>query len=270
MPNQVQHLGVIMDGNRRWARKHMFTSVMKGHEKGVDTFIDLCKWCQEAGIRYLTVYAFSTENWNRSQEEVTSLFKLMGRFFVDEVQTCLDRDIRMVIIGDKTRLAPEDQETVRKTEEITAHCNSLICQVAISYGGRDEIVRAARKYAEDLLLAQKAGKAGGEAAQAGMPDGSTEAAQAGRPDGSREAVRGIPQPQDLTEEIFEKYLDTAGVPDIDLVIRTGGNRRLSNFFPWQTTYAEIWFTDTLWPDFSQKELKQALDYYEAIQINKGK
>lgn len=242
MGNQVKHLGVIMDGNRRWARKHMFTSVMKGHEKGVDTFIDLCKWCQEADIHYLTVYAFSTENWKRSQEEVTSLFKLMERFFVNEVQTCIDRDIRMVIVGDKSRLAPEDQETVRRTEEMTAHCKDLIVQVAISYGGRDEIIRAVRAYAEDLLAAKDAG---------------AEAAD-------------VPLPADLTEEAFDRYLDTAGVPDIDLVIRTGGNRRLSNFFPWQTTYAEIWFTDILWPDFSQKDLQEALDYYESIQINKGK
>ena len=239
MPNKVTHLGVIMDGNRRWARRHMLTSVMKGHEKGVDTFIDLCKWCQEAGIRYLTVYAFWTENWNRSQEEVTSLFKLMENFFVNEVQTCLERDIRMVIVGDKTRLAPEDRETVRKTEEMTAHCKSLICQVAISYGGRDEILRAVKSYARGLLEKQA---------------------------GGNETVL----PEDLTEDIFESYLDTAGVPDMDLVIRTGGNRRLSNFFPWQTTYAEIWFTDVLWPDFSQKDLKEALDYYEQIQINKGK
>ena len=248
MPNQVQHLGVIMDGNRRWARKHMFTSVMKGHEKGVDTFIDLCKWCQEAGIPYLTVYAFSTENWNRSQEEVSSLFKLMERFFVNEVETCLERDIRMVIVGDKSRLAPEDQETVRKTEEMTAHCRSLICQVAISYGGRDEILRAVKKYAADLL--------------------SVYGKEAGEEDPQEDSW--LLLPENITEDTFESYLDTAGVPDMDLVIRTGGNRRLSNFFPWQTTYSEIWFTDVLWPDFSQADLQEALDYYEKIQINKGK
>ena len=256
MGNQVKHLGVIMDGNRRWARKHMLTSVMKGHEKGVDTFIDLCKWCQEAGIHYLTVYAFSTENWKRSQEEVSSLFKLMENFFVNEVQTCIDRDIRMVIVGDKSRLAPEDQETVRRTEEMTAHCKDLTVQVAISYGGRDEIIRAVRAYAEDLLASQD----------------RTIPPMAGASDGTatEPTACGVPLPADLTEEAFDKYLDTAGIPDIDLVIRTGGNRRLSNFFPWQTTYAEIWFTDVLWPDFSRADLTEALDYYESIQINKGK
>ena len=231
--NKVRHLGVIMDGNRRWARAHMFESVMRGHEKGVDTFIDICKWCEEENIPYLTVYAFSTENWNRSQQEVSSLFSLMERFFRDEVQTCIERDIRMVIVGDLSRLDPEARETVRRTMEMTKHCKTLVCQVAISYGGRDEILRAVKKYALDV----KAGKA---------------------------------DPDALTEEAFGQYLDTADVPDIDFVIRTGGNHRLSNFFPWQTVYSEIWFTDTLWPDFTKEELRKALDYYEHIQINKGK
>ena len=238
--NQVRHLGVIMDGNRRWARRHMLQSVLRGHEKGVDTFIDLCKWCQEAGIPYLTVYAFSTENWKRSQEEVSGLFALMEDFFTNEVKTCIERDIRMVIVGDKTRLDPKARETVRRTEEMTAHCKNLTVQVAISYGGRDEILRAVRAYAEDY----RAGKYDAAQSEGAAPE--------------------------LTEEIFEQYLDTAGVPDIDLVIRTGGNRRLSNFFPWQTTYAEIYFTDVLWPDFSQKDLQEALDYYHTIQINNGK
>ena len=230
---KVTHLGVIMDGNRRWARKHMLESVMKGHEKGVDTFIDICKWCEEEEIPYLTVYAFSTENWNRSVQEVSSLFALMERFFKEEVQTCIERDIRMVIVGDLSRLDPDARETVRRTMEMTKDCKTLTCQVAISYGGRDEILRAARHFAEDVR-------------------------------------EGIAVPSDLTEEIFERYLDTAGVPDIDFVIRTGGNRRLSNFFPWQTVYSEIWFTDTLWPDFTKEELREALAYYEQIQINKGK
>jgi len=233
MQNQVRHLGVIMDGNRRWAKQHMFRSAMKGHEKGIDMFIDCCKWCQEAGIPYLTVYAFSTENWNRTQEEVSGLFKLMKKFFTDKVDVCLERDIRMVIIGDRSRLDEEARETIRRTEEATGHCRSLTVQVAISYGGRDEIVRAAEKYAGDVR-------------------------------------KGTEEPGKLTEEKFSEYLDTAGVPDIDMVIRTGGNRRLSNFFPWQTTYSEIWFTDTLWPDFTQEEFQKALDYYAQIQINKGK
>ncbi|MDO4804897.1 MAG: polyprenyl diphosphate synthase [Lachnospiraceae bacterium] len=231
--NKVKHLGVIMDGNRRWARSHMFTSVMRGHEKGVDTFMDLCTWCQDEGIPYLSVYAFSTENWERSQEEVASLFKLMEKFFREEVKTCIERDIRVVVVGNLSRLDDDSKEIIRRAEQMTAHCKNLLVQIAISYGGRDEIVRAVREYA-------------------------------------KKAVAGLRDPETLTEKEFESFLDTEGVPDIDLVIRTGGNRRLSNFFPWQTVYSEIWFTDVLWPDFSKAEMKKALDYYETIQINKGK
>ena len=146
--NKVRHLGVIMDGNRRWAKKHMFKSVMRGHEKGLDAFMDTCTWCQDEGIPYLTVYAFSTENWERSREEVSSLFKLMGKFFRDEIDTCISRDIRIKVIGDLSRLDDESMETVRKAENMTAHCSNLLVQIAISYGGRDEIVRAIKSYAE--------------------------------------------------------------------------------------------------------------------------
>ena len=234
--NKVTHLGVIMDGNRRWAKAHMLSSVLEGHRRGVDTFIDLCRWCEEEGIPYLTVYAFSTENWKRSKEEVSGLFRLMEDFFTNEVETCIERDIRMKIVGDLSLLDEKARETVRRTMERTAHCRTLVCQVAISYGGRDEIVRAARAYAKDAAAAAAEG-------------------------------REIPE---LTEEGFDAYLDTAGIPDMDLVLRTGGNRRLSNFFPWQTVYSEIVFTDTLWPDFSREELRSALAYYEGIKINKGK
>lgn len=231
--NHVRHLGVIMDGNRRWAKKHMFKSVMSGHEAGVDTFIDLCEWCENAGIPYLSVYAFSTENWKRSQEEVSDLFKLMRHFFVDEIHRCIEKGVSVHVVGNLDMLKPEDIEVVRNAERVTKDCKKLYLQIAMSYGGRDEIVRAVQKYAR---LVQK----------------------------------GLEDPEKLTEEKFEGFLDTAGVPDIDLVIRTGGNQRLSNFFPWQTTYAEIWFTDCLWPDFSEKLLGEALNYYEEIQINKGK
>jgi len=231
--NKVRHLGVIMDGNRRWARRHMFQSVMRGHEKGVDTFIDLCEWCENAEIPYLTVYAFSTENWKRSQEEVTDLFKLMRRFFVEEIHRCIEKGVRVVVVGNLSPLSAEDLAIIRDAEEVTKHCEKLYLQIALSYGGRDEILQAAAAYARDLA----AGK---------IPDG------------------------ELTEEVFESYLLTHGVPDMDLVIRTGGDHRLSNFFPWQTTYADLWFTDVLWPDFSEELLGEALAWYREIKINKGK
>ena len=230
---KVRHLGVIMDGNRRWARKHMFASVMRGHEAGVDTFIDLCEWCENAGIPYLTVYAFSTENWKRSQEEVGDLFRLMRRFFVDEIGRCIEKGVRVVVIGNLGLLSEEDRQVIRDAEKVTEHCEKLYLQIALSYGGRDEIVRAVRSFAEDL-------------------------------------TEGRITAEELTEERFGEYLDTRGVPDMDLVIRTGGEQRLSNFFPWQTTYADLYFTDTLWPDFSEKELSKALEYYDSVTINKGK
>lgn len=231
--NHVRHLGVIMDGNRRWARQHMFKSVMRGHEAGVDTFIDLCEWCENANIPYLTVYAFSTENWKRSQEEVSDLFKLMRKFFTDEIHRCIEKGVSVHVVGNLTPLSQEDLDVVHNAEKVTKDCKRLYLQIAMSYGGRDEIIRAVKKYTADVLAGKE-------------------------------------KPEDLDEEKFETYLDTAGIPDMDLVIRTGGNQRLSNFFPWQTTYAELYFTDCLWPDFSEKMLKEALDYYESIQINKGK
>ncbi len=229
----VRHLGVIMDGNRRWAKQHMLSSVMRGHEKGVDTFIDLCEWCENAGIPYLTVYAFSTENWKRSKQEVTDLFRLMRRFFTDEIHRCIEMGVRVVCVGTFDALSEEDREVIRKAEEVTRHCSRLYLQIALSYGGRDELLHAAAAYARDVA--------------------------AGRQNA-----------EELTEEIFEGYLYTAGVPDMDLVIRTGGDHRLSNFFPWQTTYADFWFTDTLWPDFSEELLGEALEYYHSVRVNKGK
>ncbi|MDO4620581.1 MAG: polyprenyl diphosphate synthase [Lachnospiraceae bacterium] len=231
--NGVRHLGVIMDGNRRWAKQHMFASVMRGHEKGVDTFVDLCEWCENAGIPYLTVYAFSTENWKRSQQEVSDLFKLMRRFFVEEIHTCIEKGVRVTVIGNLSGLSEEDQQVIRDAEEMSKHCGKLILQIALSYGGRDEIIRAAQKLAEQVKA-------------------------------------GTLSPSDITEELFNDALDTAGIPDMDLVIRTGGEQRLSNFFPWQTTYADLWFTDTLWPDFSEELLQEALAWYRHVKINKGK
>ena len=231
--NRVQHLGVIMDGNRRWARQHMFASVMRGHEKGVDTFIDLCEWCEDENIPYLTVYAFSTENWRRSQEEVSDLFKLMRRFFTEEIARCIRMGVRVKVIGNLAPLSAEDLKVVRDAEKVTAHCTKLYLQIAMSYGGRDEILRAVQALAEEVK-------------------------------------GGTLLPSAITEEVFEAHLDTAGIPDMDLVIRTGGDRRLSNFFPWQTTYADLWFTDALWPDFSKEMLKEALSWYSSVKINKGK
>ena len=232
MGKRPNHIGVIMDGNRRWAKSHALRSVLEGHSRGVDTFIELCHLCAEFEIPYLTVYAFSTENWRREKEEVDGLFNLMKKFFTDEVDTCVESGYKMNVVGDLSMLSEDSRQTVMATMEKTKDCKKLHCNIAISYGGRDEIIRAAKAYGRDLL------------------DGKASL--------------------DIDEDGFASYLDTAGMPDIDLVIRTGGDKRLSNFFPWQTVYSDFFFTDVLWPDFGREEFVKAIDYYGDVRINKGK
>ncbi len=230
----VNHVGVIMDGNRRWARQHKFEAVIKGHEKGVDKFMELCMWCQERGIKHLTVYAFSYDNWNRTDDEVTSLMDLMERFFTSKVKTCINRGIRLVPIGNFDVMENHNRETLFKAAEMTKDCTSLTVNVAISYGGHDETVRVAKKIAKDVA------------------DGKLDA-------------------DDINEDIYMKYLDLAHSPSMDLVIRTGGDKRLSGFFPWETAYSEFCYLDVLWPDFSHEMFDNAIDeYLEKVRINLGK
>ena len=221
--NKVTHLGVIMDGNRRWARKHMLESVMRGHEKGLDTFMNICTWCQDENIPYLSVYAFSTENWERSIEEVSSLFKLMEKFFTDEIDTCLARGIRIKCVGDLTRLDPEARETVRKAEALTAECRDLTVLIALSYGGRAEITDAANEIAR------------------------------------RAAAGELKLP--LDEAAVQSFMYAPDVPDPDLIIRTSGELRTSNFLLWESAYSEYYFTDVLWPDFGKAEFDAALESF---------
>ena len=223
-----------MDGNRRWARAHAF-EMFQGHNQGADRFGHLCEWCLNANIPFLTVYAFSTENWKRTDKEINHLFTLMERHFLLEKERCASKGIKIVIIGERTRFTPHVLGIIHEMEKATAHCEKLIVQIALSYGGRDEILRAAKKIAHDV----QAGKVCID---------------------------------DLTEEVFETYLDTFGIPDVDLVIRTGGsdNRRLSNFLPWQSVYSELFFSDLLWPDFNEDEFNRALEYYKTVKRNLGK
>ena len=231
---QINHIGVIMDGNRRWARMHKFETVIKGHEKGVDKFMELCMWCQERSIKNLTVYAFSFDNWNRTSEEVDGLMDLMERFFTSKVETCIRRGIRLVPIGNFSVMKEKNRETLFKAAEMTKDCTSLTVNVAISYGGHDETVRIAKRIAEDV----KDGKLNID---------------------------------DITQETYSKYLDVSHSGEMELVIRTGGDFRLSGFFPWETCYAEIACLDVLWPDFSHEQFDYCIDrYYEKTRINKGK
>jgi undecaprenyl diphosphate synthase len=223
-----------MDGNRRWAKNSGFSS-LQGHDKGADVFVDTCDWCIQEGIDYLTVYAFSTENWKRPQMEVLHIFGLLERFFREKISLCLERGISIRVIGERNRFDRKTLEIIDNAEAQTRACNNLSVQIALSYGGRDEIVRAVKKLASDLAA-------------------------------NKRAIESI------SEDVFSAYLDTAGIPDVDLVIRTGGseNRRLSNFLPWQTVYAELYFSDLLWPDFSKDEFEKSIAYYNAVTRKHGK
>lgn len=230
----LKHLGVIMDGNRRWAEIHGLQP-FQGHDKGADVFVDTCDWCGHAGIDYLTVYAFSTENWKRAPTEIQHIFGLLERFFQAKIEYCLENEIRIKIIGERTRFDRKILSIIENVENRTKKCEKLKVQIALSYGGRDEIVRAVKMIAKDISA-------------------------------NKLTV------QEISEECFESYLDTAGIPDVDLLIRTGGaeNRRLSNFLPWQTVYSELYFSELLWPEFTKEEFDRALIYYHSVKRKLGK
>ncbi|MDR0494238.1 MAG: di-trans,poly-cis-decaprenylcistransferase [Treponema sp.] len=238
--NKLNHLGVIMDGNRRWARSHKLESVIEGHRVGTRRFIDLCSWCIDEDIPYATVFAFSTENWNRPEKEVNGIFELMEYFFKTEIDTCIRQGVRLRILGDRAQLPEKSQKIIADAETRTKDCDRVNMQIAINYGGRDEIFRAVKKLCAKI--------------QTGAL--------------SLENLR-----EKEFEECFENCLDTAGLPhpQIDLVIRTGadGRKRTSGFFPWQAVYAELYFLDTLWPDFSQEDLRKAVDWYKGVERNIG-
>lgn len=232
--NEIKHIGVIMDGNRRWANNNGLKP-FQGHDKGADVFVDLCDWCGHAGIRYLTVYAFSTENWKRSQIEILHIFGLLERFFKEKLKRCLENEIKIRVIGERSRFDKKTIQIIEEAENQTKECGKLNVQIALSYGGRDEIIRAIKRLTEDVVA-------------------------------NRQTIEGI------SEDVFDSYLDTAGIPKVDLVIRTGGaeNRRLSNFLPWQTVYSELFFSELLWPEFSKDEFNKALEYYYSVNRKLGK
>ena len=220
--NLPRHIAIILDGNGRWAKKRGLPRTA-GHAVGAETFRKIATACKNRGVEYLTVYAFSTENWKRPEEEVGTIMKLLGRYLHEAIDT-MERDhIRMKVFGDLNALGGELRALVAKTEEISARYEGFQANICLNYGGRDEIVRAARRYAADYA----AGRAG-----------------------------------ELTEAGFGAYLDSAGIPDPDLLIRPGGEKRLSNFLLWQCAYAEFYYTDTLWPDFDETELDKAIAAFQ--------
>lgn len=218
-----EHVAIIMDGNGRWAKKRLLPR-NAGHVQGARVVEQICGDAWNLGIKYLTIYAFSTENWSRSKEEVDGLMKLLDKYLKDCIKRSTKNNMRVRVLGDVSRLAPELQQKIQKLEEVSAENTGLNFQVALNYGGRDEILRAVREVA--AMVAE-----GGVLVD------------------------------EITPELFSKHLDTRNIPDPDLLIRTSGEQRLSNFLPWQLAYTEFYFTDILWPDFNKKELQKALDYY---------
>ncbi len=218
-----QHIAIIMDGNGRWAKKmHMPRNY--GHSKGSQVVEKIGKAAFDMGVKYMTVYAFSTENWSRPKEEVDKLMELLHDFMRDCIKKSKKNNMRVRIIGDITRLEEQLQKSIIELEEISKDNTGLNFQVALNYGGRDEITRAIKKIATKV-------------------------------------ENGTLKAEDITEQLITANLDTATIPDPDLLIRTSGEYRLSNFLPWQLAYTEFYFTDILWPDFNKKELQKAIDYY---------
>ena len=219
-----RHVAVIMDDNGRWAKKRGLPRTA-GHAAGAENFRKIATYCKNIGMDYLTVYAFSTENWRRPSEEVGAIMRLLKRYLNEAVET-MERDrIRMKVFGNVDALPDELKELVAKTDEISSRYQGFQANICLNYGGRDEIVSAAKKYAADLA----AGKVSG----------------------------------DLTEDLFSAYLYSAGIPDPELIIRTGGEQRISNFLLWQCAYSEFYYTDTFWPDFGPEELDRAIEAYNA-------
>ncbi len=217
-----RHIAIILDGNGRWARRRGLPRTA-GHAAGSENFRKIATYCKNIGVEYLTVYAFSTENWKRPEDEVKTIMRLLRRYLNEAIDT-MERDkIRMKIFGDVAGLPQELRELVQKTDEISKRYEGFQANICLNYGGRDEIVHAARRYAEDYA----AGKVQGE----------------------------------LSEEQFGGYLYSAGIPDPDLLIRPGGEQRISNFLLWQCAYAEFYFSDVLWPDFGTDELDKAIEAF---------
>ncbi|MGP1612684.1 MAG: isoprenyl transferase [Catonella sp.] len=221
------HLAIILDGNGRWAKKRGLPRNF-GHLKGCDNVEPVCKAAFDLGIKYVTMYAFSTENWKRPQSEVDELMKLLAKYMKDAMKLSVKHNMRVRIIGDKTGLSDELNKLITELEELSKDFTGLQFQIAINYGGRDEIRRAFKNI---LIKAEKDGVSYSELAE------------------------------NISEELISKNLDTADIPDPDLMIRTSGEQRISNYMIWQLAYTEYFFTDTLWPDFSKKDLEEAIEFY---------
>lgn len=217
------HVAIILDGNGRWAKKRFLPRNL-GHKAGAKAVEDICEDAWDLGIKYLTVYAFSTENWKRPEDEVEALMKLLRNYLKDCIERSNKNNMRVRIIGEKSRLSDDIRSKIEELEEVTKNNTGLNFNIAINYGSRDEMIRAIRKVADEV-------------------------------------VKGKINPDEIDEKTMERHLDTNEIPDPDLLIRTSGEERLSNFLLWQLAYTEFYFTDILWPDFNKKELLKAIEKY---------
>ena len=217
-------LPLILDGHGRWAKRRGLPRTA-GHKVGAETFRAIATYCRDIGIDYLTVYAFSTENWKRPQEEVDTIMALLKRYLLEAIETMERDNVRLRFMGDMTPLSGELKALVEKCNAISERLTGCLCSICINYGGRAELVHAASRFAEDCRF-------------------------------------GLVKPNDLTEEMLADYLYSAGIPDPELLIRPSGEQRLSNFLLWQSAYTEFYFTDVLWPDFKKKDLLEAIAAYQ--------
>ena len=220
-----RHIAIIMDGNGRWAKAKGLPRPA-GHAAGAETFRTIATYCRELGIRYLTVYAFSTENWKRPLEEVSAIMGLLKKYLMEAIADMEKEKVRFVFFGDLTPLPEELRTLCEETQARSARYGQCQVNICLNYGGRDELVRAAKAFAADC-------------------------------------ARGKKRPEELSETLFSSYLWSHGVPDPDLVIRPGGEERVSNFLLWQSAYAEYYFTDVNWPDFGKEDLRKAIAAYQS-------
>ena len=216
-----RHIAVIMDGNGRWAKKRGLPRTA-GHAAGAETFRRIATYCRELGVDYLTVYAFSTENWKRPQGEIDAIMGLLEKYLLEAIEKMEKDGVRLRFLGDTDVLSPKLRQLIDRTNRISAGLSGFQANICLNYGGRDEIVRAARSYARQVAQGRE---------------------------------------NDLTEAEFSSFMYSAGIPDPDLIIRPSGEYRLSNFLMWESAYSELYFTDVLWPDFSEKEMVRAIRAY---------
>ena len=224
MSRLPRHIAIIMDGNGRWAKRRGLPRTA-GHKVGAEVFRKIATYCKDLGVQYLPVYALSTENWKRPAEEVGTIMGLLKKYMVEAIDSMEKDQIRLKFFGDLSPIPKDIQQMVKKTNQISSHIHGFQANICLNYGGRDELLRAARACAQDCLDGEK-------------------------------------KPEELTDEMFSGYLFSAGVPDPDLIIRPSGEIRLSNFLLWQCAYSEFYFCDTLWPDFTERTLDEAIIEYQ--------